>query len=83
MVERPQARLDVLSFPKPFPHMKSEWLRIGPETAYRVPRIVAKIWKTDAIYISENGTSSEDRVFAEGIPVRGHFLWSLIDNFDD
>ena len=81
----------VLPFPGSFPHMNSEWLRIGPET----------------IYISENGTSSEDRVqadgkiydldrimflrnylrqlqraVAEGVPVRGYFLWSLMDNFE-
>ncbi len=29
---------DVLPFPPSFPHMKSEWLRIGPETTYWVPR---------------------------------------------
>jgi beta-glucosidase len=98
---------DVLPFPASFPHMKSDWLRIGPETAYWVPRIVAKIWNVDNIYISENGTSSEDKVSAdgkvydldrimylrnyltqlqratsEGVPVRGYFLWSLMDNFE-
>jgi beta-glucosidase len=97
----------VLPFPASFPHMNSEWLRIGPETAYWVPRITAKIWKTDNIYITENGTSSEDKVSAdghvydldrimflrnyltqlqraisEGAPVRGYFLWSLMDNFE-
>ena len=62
---------------------------------------------TDTIFISENGTSSEDKVSAdghvydldrimylrnyltqlqraisEGAPVRGYFLWSLMDNFE-
>jgi beta-glucosidase len=97
----------VLPFPASFPHMKSEWLRIGPEVIYWAPRIAAKIWNLDTIYISENGTSSEDKLTAggqvydldrvmflrnyltqlqratsEGVPIRGYFLWSLMDNFE-
>src|SRR4029077_9854423 len=47
----------VLPFPASFPHMNSEWLRIGPEAIYWAPRLAAKIWNLDTIYISENGTS--------------------------
>ena len=99
--------LNVLPFPDSFPRMLSDWLRVGPETIYWVPRLAAKIWNLDTIYISENGTSAADkltpdgkvydldrimylrnyltqlqRTISDGAPVRGYFLWSLMDNFE-
>jgi beta-glucosidase len=40
--------------------------RIGPETLYWVPRLAAKVWNINTIYISENGTSAADDVTADG-----------------
>lgn len=96
-----------LPMPASFPHMNSDWLRIAPETIYWAPRIAAKLWNIKSIYISENGTSGEDKVgpdgqiydldrimflrnylaqlqraTADGVPVHGYFLWSLMDNFE-
>jgi beta-glucosidase len=95
--------------PTSYPHMFSPWINVGPECIYWGVRNVCDIWKekVPAMYITENGTSSDDvltadgrvedvdrvmylrnhltqlhRAVREGYPVKGYFLWSLLDNFE-
>ncbi|MFZ0743624.1 MAG: GH1 family beta-glucosidase [Terracidiphilus sp.] len=93
--------------PDSYPHMYSPWITLGPECIYWGVRNVSEVWKPKALYITENGTSSDDvltpegrvddvdrvmylrnhlthlhRAAAEGYPIKGYFLWSLLDNFE-
>jgi beta-glucosidase len=93
--------------PASYPHMASPWINVGPECIYWGVRNVSDIWKPKGLYITENGTSSDDvltpagrvedvdrvmylrnhlthlhRAAAEGYPIKGYFLWSLLDNFE-
>ncbi len=93
--------------PTSFPHMASDWLYVGPEVMYWGIRNISELWKPKALYITENGTSSDDvltadgrvedtdrvmylrnhltqmqRAASEGYPIKGYFLWSLLDNFE-
>ncbi len=93
--------------PASYPHMASPWLTLGPECIYWGVRNVCDLWAPKGIYITENGTSSDDvltpegrvedtdrvmylrnhlthlhRATSEGYPVKGYFLWSLLDNYE-
>ncbi|MDE3199721.1 MAG: beta-glucosidase [Acidobacteriota bacterium] len=97
----------VEKMPTSYPHMASPWIQISPECIYWGVRNVCDLWSPKGIYITENGTSSDDvlesdghvydvdrvmylrnhlanlhRASAEGYPVQGYFLWSLMDNFE-
>jgi beta-glucosidase len=97
----------VIEPPASFPRMASPWIFVGPEGIYWAVRNVCDLWHPEAVYITENGSSSDDvltasgqvndtdrimylrnnlthlqRATSEGYPVRGYFLWSLLDNFE-
>ena len=97
----------VVAKPSSYPHMFSSWLTIGPEALYWTPKLAAEVFQIREIYITENGTSSDDKIGAngvicdidrimylrnylihlhravsEGVPVKGYFLWSLLDNYE-
>ena len=97
----------VVKNPESYPHMFSPWLSVGPEGLYWSPKLVTDLWNVKEIYITENGTSSEDQIaadghvydtdrvmflrnyltqlqrcVADGVPVKGYFLWSLLDNYE-
>jgi beta-glucosidase len=52
--------------PTSFPRMASDWLYIGPEVIYWTVRNVSDIWKPKAIFITENGCSSDDVIDGNG-----------------
>jgi beta-glucosidase len=56
----------LLPFSATYPHMDSNWLRIGPEAMYWAPRHVARLWNVKSIYVTENGTSAADQPSADG-----------------
>lgn len=55
-----------IPLPANFPHMASDWLKLGPECMFWGPKLAQEVWKPRAIYITENGCSAADHMTAQG-----------------
>ncbi|HST50414.1 MAG TPA: GH1 family beta-glucosidase [Pyrinomonadaceae bacterium] len=47
-----------------------------------VPAADGKVYDTDRVMYLRNYLTQLQRATSEGVPVRGYFLWSLMDNFE-
>lgn len=47
-----------------------------------VPAADGKVYDTDRVMFLRNYLSQLQRATADGVPVKGYFLWSLMDNFE-
>ncbi len=98
---------ELIPHPESFPKMDTHWLFFCPQSLYWGVRMVSDLWKPRALYITENGCASKDKLTAtgevldtdrvmylrnyltsaqravlDGYPLKGYFLWSLLDNFE-
>ena len=55
-----------IPYPSSQPKMYSPWILLAPECLYWSVRNVVDLWKIPAIYITENGTSSDDVINSAG-----------------
>ena len=46
------------------------------------PAADGMVYDTDRVMYLRNYLAQLQRATAEGVPVRGYFLWSLLDNFE-
>ena len=47
-----------------------------------VPAVDGRVYDTDRVMFLRNYLTQLQRAVAEGVPVKGYFLWSLMDNFE-
>jgi beta-glucosidase len=57
---------EALPMPANYPHMASDWLKVGPECVYWGSKLAQEVWKPRAIFITENGCSAADQMTAQG-----------------
>jgi beta-glucosidase len=63
-------------------NVKSIYITENGTSAADQPGEDGKIYDTDRIMYLRNYLTQLNRATSEGVPVRGYFLWSLMDNFE-
>jgi len=60
--------------PASYPHMASDWIYFNPHAVYWTPKLVSTLWGVRSIYITENGSSSDDVLRPEAPNPAGQVL---------
>ena len=60
------ATYEIVPFASSHPQLGFDWLRLDPQIAYWIPRLLKEVWNVNDVVISENGCSAADAVTTEG-----------------
>jgi beta-glucosidase len=62
--------------------LKEIYITENGAASYDVPTPSGEVLDTDRIFFLRSYLEQLQRATAEGVPVKGYFLWSLMDNYE-
>jgi len=63
-------------------NVKAIYITENGTSSSDIPTADGQVYDTDRIMYLRNYLSQLQRAVADGVPVKGYFLWSLMDNFE-